>query len=139
MPGFWESQGYNNYNGFGWYRKTFKIPSELKDKKLVLMVGKIDDLDQVYLNGELVGSTGTIKDNPEENKFSQEYAQFRGYYIQDGIIKPNEENVIAVRVYDGWRDGGIYEGPIGLITQERYTKFWRKKKDYKNIFELIFD
>lgn len=139
VPGFWESQGYNNYNGFGWYRKTFKIPSELKDKKLVLMVGKIDDLDQVYLNGELVGSTGTIKDNPEENKFSQEYAQFRGYYIQDGIIKPNEENVIAVRVYDGWRDGGIYEGPIGLITQERYTKFWRKKKDYKNIFELIFD
>ena len=139
VPGFWESQGYNNYNGFGWYRKTFKIPSELKDKKLVLMIGKIDDLDQVYLNGELVGSTGTIKDNPEENKFSQEYAQFRGYYIQDGIIKPNEENVIAVRVYDGWRDGGIYEGPIGLITQERYTKFWRKKKDYKNIFELIFD
>jgi len=32
VPGFWESQGYNNYNGFGWYRKTFKIPSELKDK-----------------------------------------------------------------------------------------------------------
>lgn len=139
VPGFWESQGYNNYDGFGWYRKTFKVPSDLKNKKLVLMVGKIDDLDQVYLNGELIGSTGNIKDNPAENKFSHEYAQFRGYYIPEGLVRFNEENAIAIRVYDGWRDGGIYEGPVGLITQERYTKFWRKKKDKKNIFELLFD
>jgi sialate O-acetylesterase len=80
-----------------------------------------------------------MKDNPDENKHSHEYAQFRGYYIRDGLIKINEENVIAVRVYDGWRDGGIYEGPIGLITQERYTKFWRKKKEKKNIFEMFFE
>ena len=42
-----------------------------------------------------------MKDNPDENQFSQEYAQFRGYYIPDGLIKINEDNVIAVRVFDG--------------------------------------
>ncbi len=135
---YWESQGYNDYNGYAWYRKTVKIPNDFKNKKLVLVVGKIDDLDEVYLNGELIGSTGTMKDNPDENKFSQEYAQFRGYYIPDGLIKINADNLIAIRVYDGWKDGGIYEGPVGLITQKDYIKYWRHKKDKKNIFELLF-
>jgi sialate O-acetylesterase len=139
VPGYWESQGYKDYDGFGWYRKTFKVPEKLEGKKLVLMMGKIDDLDEVYLNGELVGSTGTIRDKASENTLSQEYSQFRGYYLRNGLIKFNEENVVAVRVYDGYIDGGIYEGPIGLISQERYTKFWRKNKGRKNIFEIIFE
>ena len=138
VPGYWEPQGYNNYDGYAWYRKTVKVPSEFKNEKLVLVMGKIDDLDEVYLNGKLVGSTGTMHDNPNENKFSNEYAQFRGYYLPDGLIKINEDNVIAVRVYDGWKDGGIYEGPVGLITQKDYIKYWREKKDKKNIFELLF-
>jgi Beta-galactosidase second all-beta domain len=139
VPGFWEPQGYNNYDGFAWYRKTFKVPNDLKNKKLVLVVGKIDDLDEVYLNGELIGATGEMKDNPSENHFSQEYQQFRGYYIPDGLIKNNEYNVVAVRVFDGFKDGGIYEGPIGLVTQERYIKYWRSKKDKKNIFDILFN
>jgi len=141
VPGFWESQGVKDYDGFGWYRKTFKAPEKLSNKKLVLMMGKIDDIDEVYLNGQLVGSTGTFKDNPSEIRHdANEYDQFRGYYLPSGLIKVNEENVIAVRVYDGYKDGGIYQGPIGLISQERYTKFWRSmKKDHKNIFELIFE
>jgi sialate O-acetylesterase len=139
VPGFWESQGYKDYDGFGWYRRTFKVPDRLKGKKLVLMMGKIDDLDEVYLNGEFVGSTGTIRDNGWENTHDQEYSQFRGYYLPDGLIKYNEDNVIAVRVYDGYINGGIYEGPLGLISQERYTKFWRKNKSKKNIFEIMFE
>ena len=55
------------------------------------------------------------------------------------MIRINEDNLIAIRVYDGWRDGGIYEGPVGLITQKDYIKYWRNKKDKKNIFELLFN
>jgi hypothetical protein len=140
VPGFWESQGFKDYDGFGWYRKSFNMPERLRNKKLVLMVGRIDDLDEVYLNGQLVGSTGHIYDDPSQNSHSYEYEQFRGYYIPEGLIKYDEENVVAVRVYDGWRDGGIYSGPVGFITQERYTKFWREmKKKKKNIFEIFFE
>lgn len=139
VPGYWESQGFKDYDGFGWYRKVFKVPEKLKGKKLVLMLGKIDDLDEAYLNGQLIGSTGIIRDDAWKNEHSQEYSQFRGYYLPDGLVKYNEENVLAVRVYDGYINGGIYEGPIGLISQERYTKFWRKNKGKKNIFELIFE
>ena len=142
VPGYWESQGYYNYDGYAWYRKTFKAPSELKNKKLVLLMGKIDDLDEVYVNGKLVGSTGTMYDDPSKNKHGQEYSQFRGYYLPDDLIKINDDNVIAVRVFDGWRDGGIYEGPVGLVTQEIYTKFWREmrnKGEKRNIFEILFE
>ena len=142
VPGYWEAQGFKDYDGFGWYRKTFKVSEKLKNKKLVLMMGKIDDLDEVYLNGQLIGSTGVINDDPSKNTHDKEYDQFRGYYIPDGVIKINGDNVIAVRVFDGYINGGIYEGPVGIITQERYTKFWRemkKRKNGKNIFELIFE
>ena len=140
VPGYWESQGFKDYDGYAWYRKTFKAPSDINNKKLVLMMGKIDDLDEVYVNGQLVGSTGTMYDNPSRNTHNNnEYAQFRGYYLPNGLIKAGEDNVIAVRVWDGWLNGGIYQGPIGLITQERYIKFWRNNKSKKNVFELFFN
>ena len=104
-------------------------------------MGKIDDLDQVYLNGKIVGATGKMYDEEYKNHHSDEYAQFRGYYILDNsLLKINQDNVIAVRVYDGYINGGIYEGPIGLITQEKYIKYWRdRKKKSKNIFELFWE
>jgi sialate O-acetylesterase len=55
----------------------------------------------------------------------------------DNALKPGEENVLAVRVYDGYLNGGIYEGPIGIITQDKYRKFW-KDRSKKNIWDLIF-
>ncbi len=139
VPGFWETQGFNGYDGFAWYRNSFFVSSKFKDKKLVLIAGRIDDLDEVYLNGVLIGSTGEIHDNPFANSQSNEYQQFRGYFIPDGVIKTSGENTVAVRVWDGFKDGGIYEGPVGIITQEKYTKFWRERRKNKNIFELFFE
>ncbi len=140
VPGYWESQGFKDYDGYAWYRKTFKAPSNVDNKKLVLMMGKIDDLDEVYVNGQLIGSTGTMYDNPSRNTHdNNEYDQFRGYYLPNGLIKANEDNVIAVRVWDGYINGGIYQGPIGLISQEKYIKFWRNNKSKKNVFEFFFN
>ncbi len=140
VPGYWENQGFKGYDGYAWYRKTFKAPENLSGKKLVLMMGKIDDLDEVYVNGQLVGSTGTMHDKPELNSINKrEYDQFRGYYLPAGLIKINEDNVVAVRVYDGWRYGGICQGPIGLISQEKYIKFWKHRKSGKNILDIIFE
>jgi len=52
----------------------------------------------------------------------------RAYFIPDHVLRPDSENIISVRVYDGFVDGGIYDGPIGLITQEKYRQFWRGKQ-----------
>jgi hypothetical protein len=128
VPGFWENQGYRDYDGFAWYRKEFMLPDNLRNQKLVLLLGSIDDIDETYLNGELIGATGEIKENKEEIFFSNEYLDVRGYFIPDDLLIEDEPNIIAVRVYDGFRDGGIYMGPVGLITQENYSKHWMNKR-----------
>ena len=44
------------------------------------------------------------------------------------LLKKNQKNVIAVRVLDTGGDGGIYDGPVGIITQTKYIEYWRKIK-----------
>jgi len=133
VPGKWEDQGYRDYDGYAWYRKSFVFHTTTGNEKMVLLMGKIDDIDQVYINGTFVGSTGTFPSRSrEEASTGQEWEAFRGYYIPDGLLKKNQKNVIAVRVLDTGGDGGIYEGPVGLITQTKYIEYWRKIKKEGN-------
>lgn len=132
VPAKWEDQGYRDYDGMAWYRKTFTYQSST-DEKMVILLGKIDDADQVYINGTLVGSTGKFpgRNNPDPS-YGAEYSAFRGYYIPDGLLKKNQKNVIAVRVIDTGGDGGIYEGPVGIISQTKYIEYWRKIKNNRH-------
>ncbi len=129
VPGTWENQGYRNYDGFAWYVIQIEPNIELISNKLVLVLGKIDDIDQLYINGQLVAATGRFEKGFNDIIISSEYNQFRGYYLPDNILKPNTLNTIAVRVYDGRFHGGIYKGPVGIITQEKYIQYWRDKKE----------
>jgi sialate O-acetylesterase len=133
VPGKWEDQGYRDYDGYAWYRKSFVFKTTNENEKMVLLMGKIDDIDQVYINGTFVGSTGTFPSrHGEEASTGQEYQAFRGYYIPVGLLKKDQKNIIAVRVLDTGGDGGIYEGPVGLITQTKYIDYWRKIKRDNN-------
>jgi sialate O-acetylesterase len=131
VPAFWEAQGYKNYDGFAWYRMKFTLPEKYAGQKMVLMLGMIDDIDQTFVNGTMVGSVGDWKFDILPNSFNQnnEWETIRGYYIPDGILLPGKENTIAVRVYDGFMDGGIYKGPIGLVTQDKYREYWKSKRN----------
>ncbi len=139
VPSYWEINGYTDYDGFAWYRKKFDADIMLEGEKLVLLLGKIDDIDQCFLNGKMIGSTGDFERTPKINYFNNEWLELRGYYIPEGLIKYGEANVIAVRVYDGLRDGGIYQGPIGITTQEDYRNYWKEKKRKKSFWDYIFN
>ena len=60
VPSTWEDQGFNGYNGYAFYRKNINIPSTYKGRMLYLNMGYIDDVDEVYLNGHKIGSTGSF-------------------------------------------------------------------------------
>lgn len=124
VPGFWRHIGYSEYDGFAWYRKKFYFNMD-ENQHYILVLGKIDDLDEVYLNGTLVGSTGDLQNKHIEGL---EYRKLRVYYLTDFNLKENENNVIAVRVYDGRQDGGIYEGPIGIIKRKTFQKYIEQEK-----------
>lgn len=132
VPAKWEDQGYRDYDGYAWYRKTFTYQAAAVDEKMVLLLGKIDDIDQVFINGVMVGSTGNFPKWQSDASTGSEYNAFRGYYIPDGLLKKNQKNVIAVRVLDTGGSGGIYEGPVGILTQSKYIEYWRRIKNSGN-------
>ena len=113
VPGKWEEQGYNDYNGYAWYRKTFRISDIPSNSPVFLVLGRIDDVDEVYFNGREIGKSGKF---PPDYKTA--YDRTRKYLIPSDLIKENEENVISVKVYDSYLEGGIIEGPAGIYTDE---------------------
>lgn len=139
VPSNWEVQGYDDYNGFAWYRKLIFIDDKYEGEKLVALLGKIDDIDECYFNGQMIGVTGDFKYTPQTNFFDGEWQELRGYFIPGNLIRYNEENLIAIRVYDGYQGGGIYQGPIGITTQEEYRRYWKEKKRKKSFWEFIFE
>ncbi len=133
----WEHQGYKNLDGFAWYRFKVVIPHSMIDNAFIkdslqIKLGKIDDYDQVFLNGELIGENGkTIagKTNPRPDFFkgpSQWYTP-RRYTLtaNDPRILWDKENVIAVRAYDSGGAGGMFSSPfeISMIDLSDHVMF----------------
>jgi len=119
----WEEQGYTGHDGFAWYRLKVVIPSSLKmnsylKDSLKIFLGKIDDYDQTYLNGILIGTNG--KNNPKGavpdpafNRASPipwDLDRMYSLSVANKAIRWDGENVIAIRVYDQGGPGGIYTG-----------------------------
>ncbi len=116
VPADWENEGYPDYDGYAWYRVHLKVDKKLLSiKDYLLLVGKIDDRDESFLNGVKVGGMGQFPPN-----MTTEWNSQRIYKIPPGLLK--EENVIAVRVHDNIYDGGIWGGTLGIFTQEEYKK-----------------
>jgi cephalosporin-C deacetylase-like acetyl esterase len=110
----WEKQGVGAYNGFAWYRQQVFVPKSLKASAeknggLILALGKIDDADQTFWNGDLAGATGQMPPG-----YKGAYDVQRTYLIPTGKIRFGADNLIAVRVYDHQGGGGIYDGEISL-------------------------
>lgn len=140
VPAFWCSIGLKNYDGIGWYRKTFTVPAEYRNERLILLLGEIDDLDETYINGQLVGKLGQIQDDYSKTQIHHNNRwESRTYYIPSSILNLNGENTIAVRVYDGMQFGGIYDGPIGIITRDKYLKRKNRKVQKRSIFDVFFE
>jgi hypothetical protein len=139
VPSDWENQGYQDYDGYAWYRKEFRLPASLAGSELYISLGKIDDYDNVYLNGVSIGNVFQLEKNGEYKRRGYEFNARRIYKIPDKLLRINGINVIAVRVYDVGGRGGIYEGPIGIMTEANCNNY--KKKHYENqpFWDYIID
>jgi hypothetical protein len=132
VPDTWESQGYFGYDGFAWYRQQFVMPTG-KEDNLVIMLGNIDDIDQVFVNGTMIGSTGDFgKHIWSKNSYNWDkyYIELRGYEIPKGLLKPGGKNLVAVRVFDQHGEGGIYNGPIGILSYKEFKKYKDNYEEY---------
>ena len=143
VPSVWENQGYEDYDGYAWYRLEFKLPQNFSSGELYLSLGKIDDIDDVYLNGQYVGNVYDLKKASYYRSSGWEYDARRIYKIKEGLLNRNGANTIAVRVYDGQGLGGIYEGPIGIMSAENSRKYINKHHNdlqrYGSFWEYMYN
>ncbi|MDA3894405.1 MAG: beta galactosidase jelly roll domain-containing protein [Salinivirgaceae bacterium] len=114
VPNSWENEGYRDYNGYAWYRKSFVLERSINEEFVYLVLGYIDDADEVYLNGKQVGAQGLMQPKPETA-----YNIKRKYPVPVSLLNENGKNTIAVRVYDYYEDGGMVSGDIGLFVDRQ--------------------
>jgi sialate O-acetylesterase len=95
------------FGGIGWCRKEFELSAAQAEKGVELHLSRIDDDDQTYVNGFLVGSTLNVGD--------------RNYTVESKYLKVGK-NVIACRILNR---GGI-GGMLG-IAKEMFVKTYNSE------------
>lgn len=94
IPSLWDNNNnLKNFDGAVWFRKNILIPSGWSAQELTLNLGAVDDDDITWFNGVKIGETVG-------------YGKERIYKIPASLIKEN--NVVAVRIFDGQGSGGIF-------------------------------
>ncbi|MDR7267926.1 sialate O-acetylesterase [Pelomonas saccharophila] len=93
-PGVWEGQGLADLDGVVWLRRKVELTAPQTAGAAVLHLAKVDDCDEVWVNGQKVGGQCG-------------YDQPRRYPLPAGLLRAGA-NWIAVRVTDTGGGGGFH-------------------------------
>jgi sialate O-acetylesterase len=111
LPAYWETRQLKSFDGIVWFRKKFNIPEGTNLKNLKLYLGKIDDMDDTFINGKKVG--GILKTGFWDKE--------RLYPIDEQVLHYGM-NTISVKVIDNYGGGGIYgDKNIGILNSKNDT------------------
>jgi hypothetical protein len=82
----WDVQGLGGFrDGAVWYRFHFVLPDEARAQSLGLFLGGVEDEARVWLNGELIGSSGRGFSKPFQFDLSD-------------AVKAEGDNVLAIQI-----------------------------------------
>ena len=103
--------------GIGWYRKSFDVPQNWKEKKVTIYFGGVYMNSEVFINGQSLGV------------YPYGYSSF--YYDLTPFLKIGAKNTIAVRVDNSqqkncrWYSGsGIYRHVSLIVTDPVHIDQW---------------
>lgn len=121
----------------GWFARAVEIPRGFLDGRdhVTLMLGIIDDMDVVYINGTPVAASGFLDADgaqapaanvPERGGFEQSgdfrfeksYWEVPREYEVDASLLREGANEISIRVYNNNSYGGFYDREIALVNSE---------------------
>ena len=112
--------------GIGWYRKSFLIPANEKNRKVFVSFDGIYNNSEVWINGHYLG------------KRPNGYISFQ--YDITSYIKPGEENLIAVKADHSkygdsrWYTGsGIYRDVKLIFVSPVHINHWGVSTVAKNV------
>ncbi|MBN2039338.1 MAG: helix-turn-helix domain-containing protein [Spirochaetes bacterium] len=132
LPSSWKNL-YPGWTGICWYRLHIHFPEAIPQKTPGIRLGVISDIDSVFFNGQLIGSSG--KFSPDR---ISSYDKKRLYEIPSFLIKPGEDNVLAVRVAGLFPfENGLFRGSfeLGPFAELQQSIFF---EDFFNLVFIIF-
>jgi signal transduction histidine kinase len=133
IPGSWQSQGIKSARGIGWYRIHCVIPDAFRNIDPAILLGRIGDADEVFLNGLKIGGEGLIsKQFVEASKIQ------RLYKVPREDIRFNSDNVIAVRVLNTYLNGGIFDSGVKIGDYRDLLLERSKRYEETLIWEFCF-
>ncbi|HYQ87693.1 MAG TPA: TIM-barrel domain-containing protein [Bacteroidota bacterium] len=103
----WEDQGFPDYDGVGWYRKSVVLPASLP-REVYLIFGGVDDEYDLFINGKKVAHHGSPGNSVYNASTLTDIAPY---------IKPGDSILIALRVNDWGGGGGIVLKPVSLADR----------------------
>ncbi len=102
VPGPWERQGWRDYDGHAWYRLSLVVSSDLAGQDLGLDLGRVADVDEVFLNGRRIGSTGSFPPHFDKATLARRF-----YLIPREVLRLGQLNELSIHVYNDSSFGGI--------------------------------
>jgi hypothetical protein len=81
----WSDLGLRHYEGDAWYRTSVVVPARFEGRKIMLWFGGVDDMAEVWVNGQRLGEV-----------YARQYKPFE--LDVTAAVRPGEENVVAVRI-----------------------------------------
>lgn len=120
-----------NRNGVLWYRRSFTLARALpQSASPVLSLGAVDDEDDTFINGQLIGHIG--KDTNPKNH----WMALRQYRIPDGLLKVGV-NEIRVRCNDTGGSGGITASPVRIDLEDPAEATRRRLAESPYLFPAV--
>ena len=110
IPEKWHGEG-----EYAQYRIKFNLPKEFVSQAAyrqyaIFDLAYIDDCDEAYLNGKLIGKCGIM---PHEGMEHSAWDAHRVYQVDAEDLKAGE-NMLTVLVWNRRTRGGVYDGPFKL-------------------------
>ena len=124
-----------------WFCKTVELPAGfLKEDTVTLLLGVIDDMDVVYINGVPVAQSGFIdasgtKADPSkvpadggfaqqgDFRFEKSYWEVSREYSVPASLFHEGANEIAIRIYNNNSFGGFYDRTMALVSNHKCVNY----------------
>lgn len=117
VPGYWANEETGAKNGVAWFQKSFEISDNLQGHEAKLNMGRIVDADQIYINGQLVGSTG------------YQYPP-RWYDVSENILMEGENSIVVRIINESGYGGFVPDKPYQIAIGDQTIDLkgnWRWK------------
>jgi beta-galactosidase len=119
VPSFMEAYGpeWRFVDGECVFRREITVPAHAAGKDLWLSVGRVDESEETFWNGESVGK-------------SRSWLHPRAHKIPGRLVKAGR-NVLALRTYDEGIHGGFAASPSHVFLRGDWDKFNLYHADYR--------